>query len=366
MNHLLQRPSRHARLAVFSLLCVALVACGGTDDANDEAARANEPMPTPNPQMQAVLDELAALGAKPINTLTVAQARAQPSPADAVKSLLVKQGKSTAPEPVGSVEDRVIAGPGGGIPIRIYKPAGAGPFPVALYIHGGGWVIATIDTYDSSARALTNAAGAIIVSTHYRQAPEFKFPAAHDDTYAAYKWTLANATALGGIAKQVAVVGESAGGNMAAAITLRARDDGIQRPVHQVLVYPVTNYAFDSPSQQQNRNASPLNTAALAWFYERYLPTPADGSNPQFSVLRAPTLAGLPAATVITADIDPLRSEGRAYAERLAAAGVAVDYANYAGVTHEFFGMGAVLAEARTAVARAASNLKASFAKAGT
>ena len=358
--------SRRVRLAVFSMLCGALAACGGGDDGNGEAARANEPMPTPNAQMQTVLDELAALGAKPIATLTVAQARAQPSPADAVKSLLAKQGKSTAPEPVGSVEDRVIAGPGGGIQIRIYKPAGAGPFPVALYIHGGGWVIATIDTYDSSARALTNAAGAIIVSTHYRQAPEFKFSAAHDDTYAAYQWTLANATALGGIAKQVAIIGESAGGNMAAAITLRARDDGIQRPVHQVLVYPVTNYAFDSPSQQQNRHASPLDTAGLAWFYERYLPSPADGSNPQFSVLRAPTLVGLPAATVITADIDPLRSEGRAYAERLSAAGVTVDYSNYPGVTHEFFGMGAVLVDARAAVARAAADLNASFARAGT
>ena len=359
-------PLRRTRVAVFSVLCAALAACGGSDDNNDEATRANEPMPTPNAQMQAVLDELAALGAKPIATLTVAQARAQASPADAVKSLLVKQGKSPAPEPVGSVEDRLIPGPGGQIPIRIYKPAGAGPFPMALYIHGGGWVIATIDTYDSSARALANAAGAIIVSTHYRQAPEFKFTAAHDDTYAAYQWTLTNANPLGGIARQVAIIGESAGGNMAAAIALRARNEGIQRPVHQVLVYPVTNYAFDSPSQQQNRNASPLNTAGLAWFYERYLPTPADGSNPQFSVLRAPSLAGLPAATVITADIDPLRSEGRAYAERLAAAGVAVDYANYSGVTHEFFGMGAVLVDARAAVARAAAGLKASFAKAGT
>ena len=358
---------RRVRLTVFSVLCATLAACGGSDDnnSNDESARANEPMPTPNAQMQAVLNELVALGAKPIETLTVAQARAQPSPADAVRSLLIKQGKSIVPEAVGSVEDRTIAGPGGLIPIRIYKPAGAGPFPVALYVHGGGWVIATIDTYDSSARALANAAGAIVVSTHYRLGPEFKFPAAHDDTYAAYKWTLGNAAALGGIAKQVAVVGESAGGNLAAAITLRARDEGIQRPVHQVLVYPVTNYALDSPSQQQNRNASPLGTATLAWFYERYLPTPADGANPQFSVVRAPSLAGLPSATVITADIDPLRSEGRAYAERLASAGVAVDYTNYAGVTHEFFGMGAVLAEARAAVAKAAAGLKSGFAKAG-
>lgn len=352
---------------VLSVFCATLVACasGDGDASNNEADRANEPKPAANAQMQAVLDELAALGAKPLQTLKVAQARTQPSPADAVKSLLVKQGKSTAPETVGSVEDRRIAGPGGSIPIRIYKPAGAGPFPVALYIHGGGWVIANIDTYDSSARALTNAAGAIIVSTHYRQAPEHKFPAAHDDAYAAYQWTLANAASLGGISKQVAVVGESAGGNMAATVALRARDSNIQRPVHQVLIYPVTNYAFNSPSQIQNRDASPLGTPALMWFYDKYLLTPADGANPGFSILRAPSLANLPSATVITADIDPLRSEGRAFAERLTESGVSVDYVNYTGVTHEFFGMGAVVNEAKTAVSRVGGNLKAAFLKAG-
>ena len=354
------------RLVITSLCCAALVACaGGSVDTDSEAARANEPQPAANAEMQAVLDELAALGAKPLQTLTVAQARTQPTPADAVKSLLVKQGKSTAPETVGSVEDRSIAGPGGAIPIRIYKPAGAGPFPVALYIHGGGWVIATIDTYDSSARALTNAAGAIIVSTHYRQAPENKFPAAHDDAYAAYQWTLANATSLGGIAKQIAIIGESAGGNMATGIAIRARDNNIQRPVHQALIYPVTNYVYDSPSQIQNRDAAPLGTSALMWFYDKYLPTPADGANPMFSVLRTPSLANLPSATVITADIDPLRSEGRAYAQRLSEAGVSVDYGNYVGVTHEFFGMSAVLSEARSAVARVGANLKAAFARTG-
>ena len=352
---------------ILASCCAGLVACaGGGLDSGSEAARANEAKPAANSEMQAVLDELAALGAKPLQTLTVAQARAQATPADAVKSLLAKQGKSTAPEAVGSVEDRTIAGPGGSIAIRIYKPAGSGPFPVALYIHGGGWVIATIDTYDGSARALTNAARAIIVSTHYRQAPEFKFPAAHDDAYAAYQWTLANATSLGGIAKQVAVIGESAGGNMAAAVAIRARDSNIQRPVHQALIYPVTNYAYDSPSQIQNRDAAPLGTPALMWFYDKFLTTPADGANPMFSVLRAPSLSNLPSATVITADIDPLRSEGRAYAQRLGEAGVSVDYGNYVGVTHEFFGMGAVLSEARSAVARVGANLKAAFAQTGT
>ena len=355
--------NRSIRAASACLLFASLAACGGgSDDDNSEAARADDPMPTPTAQMKAVLDELAALGAKPLNTLTVAQARAQATPADAVKSLLTKQGRSTAPEAVGKVENRTFPGPGGALPIRIYTPTGTGPFPVVLYIHGGGWVIANIDTYDASARALTNAAGAIVVSTEYRLAPENKFPAAHDDTYAAYQWVLANAASIGGVASKVAIVGESAGGNMAASITLRARDAGIRKPVHQVLVYPVTNYAFGTPSQVQNRDAAPLNTPSLSWFYDKYFSTPADGANPLFSVLRATDLAGLPPATVITADIDPLRSEGRAYAERLRDAGVPVDYVNYAGVTHEFFGMTAVVDEAKAAVARASTNLKAAFA----
>lgn len=356
---------RRLKTFALALACAAaLGACGGDGGDDDEASRADDPMPTPTAQMKAVLDELAALGAKPVSTLSVDQARTQPTPADAVRSVLTKQGRSTAPEPVGSVENRTITGPAGPIAIRIYKPAGAGPFPVILYIHGGGWVIATIDTYDASARALTNAAGAIVVSTEYRKGPESRFPAAHDDTYTAWQWVIANAQAIGGLPKQLAVVGESAGGNMAASIAIRARDAGIKQPVQQVLVYPVTNYAFDSPSQQQNRNAMPLGTADLMWFYERYLATPADGNNPLFSVLRA-NVAGVAPATVITADIDPLRSEGRFYADRLKDAGVSVDYMNYAGVTHEFFGMGAVVDEAKAAVTRAAADLKAAFARAG-
>jgi acetyl esterase len=351
--------------ATVTVLAASLAACGGDDgdDTVSEASRATEPMPTPNTQMQAVLDQLTALGAKPIETLTPAAARTQPGPPDAVKAVLTKQGRSTAPEAVGSVVDRTITGPVGPLAVRVYTPAGTGPFPVVFYIHGGGWVIATIDTYDSSARALTNAANAIVVSTEYNKAPEFKFPTAHNDTYAAYKWTLTNAASLNGLPTKVAIAGESAGGNMAASITMRAKADGVQMPVHQVLVYPVTNYAFNSPSQQQNAKAMPLGTATLAWFYEKYLPTAADGANPQFSVLQATSLAGLPTATVITADIDPLRSEGRAYADKLQAAGVATKWQNFEGVTHEFFGMGAVVDQAKSAVSFAGNELKAAFAR---
>ncbi|MFO1349541.1 MAG: alpha/beta hydrolase [Gammaproteobacteria bacterium] len=294
-------------------------------------------------------------------TLSAAEARRQPTLADAVKRLLEQQGKSTAPEPVGDVQDRSIEGPGGSIPIRIYTPKGDGPFPVVFYIHGGGWVLADLDTYDASARALTNAARVLLVSTDYRHASEHKFPAAHEDTFAAYQWLLANAASLKGDPAEIAVVGESAGGNMAAAIALQARDLGMPMPLRQVLIYPVAGHDFDTPSYRENANAKPLNRAMMQWFFEKYLSSPAAGDGPLIHLLGRTDLRGLPAATVITADIDPLRSDGKQYADHLKKAGVKVDYHNYPGVTHEFFGMGAVVAEARQAVQQVAKDLRQTF-----
>jgi acetyl esterase/lipase len=222
-------------------------------------------------------------------------------------------------------------------------------------------VIANLDTYDASPRALANAAQAVVVSTHYRQAPEHKFPAAHDDTWAAYEWVLKNAASFNGDPKRVALAGESAGGNMAASIAMMARDRKVQMPVHQLLVYPVANHAFDTTSYQENANAKPLGKAGMQWFFGHYLKAISDGANPRVSILRAANLAGLPPATVITAQIDPLRSEGEAYAKKLKDAGVAVKYQNYDGVTHEFFGMGAVVDTAKQAVQLAGSELRAAF-----
>ncbi|MBA2458803.1 MAG: alpha/beta hydrolase, partial [Gemmatimonadales bacterium] len=223
-----------------------------------------------NPQMQAVLEQLLALGAKPVHTLLVSQARTGPTPADAVKALLKKQGKSAAPEPVGKVENRTIEGPGGEIPIRIYTPKGNGPFPLVVYYHGGGWVIANLDTYDASARTLTNAGNAIVVSSHYRQAPEHKFPAAHQDAFAAYRWALQNARSLNADRARVAVAGESAGGNLAAAVSMMARDSSVKLPVHQLLVYPIARYGWDTESYQENAKAVPLGRADMRWFFDHY------------------------------------------------------------------------------------------------
>jgi len=319
--------------------------------------------PKANKQMQVVLDQLQQLGGKPIESLTPEEARKQPSPADAVKAILQSRGQSTAPEKVASVKNQTIPGAGGQIPVRIYTPEGAGPFPVIVYIHGGGWVIADLDTYDSSPRALANAANAVVVSTHYRLAPEHPFPASHDDAFTAYKWARENALSFNGDPTRIAVAGESAGGNMAAAICLMARDQNVPLPVHQLLVYPVAGTDMTTPSFVENANAKPLNKAMMEWFAKHELKNPQDKQDPRIDLANA-NLRGLPPATIITAEIDPLRSGGKMLADKLKAAGVKVNYKNYDGVTHEFFGMGAVLDEAKAAVAFAARDLKKSFAAA--
>ena len=319
----------------------------------------------PDPQMKAVLDQLAQLGGKPIETLSPAEARKQPTPADAVKALLTKQGKSTTPEEVGKVEDRMIPGAAGEIPIRIYSPKnGQGPFPTVLYIHGGGWVIANLDVYDSSPRALANAAGAVVVSTHYRMAPEHKFPAAHEDVYAAYQWLLKNAASLRGNANRITVIGESAGGNMAVGVSLMARDRGTKLPSSQVLIYPVAQTGLDTPSYKENATAKPLSKPIMAWFFKHAADDAGKyKTDPRLNLTTAANLKGLPPTTIITAQIDPLRSEGKDLADRLQAAGVSVVYRNFDGVTHEFFGMGAVVDKAKEAVKVAAEGINRSYSE---
>ena len=319
--------------------------------------------PAPDPPMKAVLDTLASLGGKPLPTLSAEEARRQPTPADAVKALLAKQGKSTAPEPVARVEDRTIPGPGSGIPARIYWPKGDGPFPLIVYYHGGGWVIADLDVYDATPRALANAVGAVVVSSHYRQGPEHKFPAAHDDAWTAYQWAVSNAVGLNADPARVAVAGESAGGNLAANVALMARDKHMSA-VHQLLVYPIAATGMDTPSYRENADAKPLSKPAMAWFFRNYTRTAADLQDPRLALVKVKNLKGLPPATVVLAEIDPLRSEGEQYAERLRAAGVDVAVQKYAGVTHEFFGMGAVHPKAKEALAAAAERLRSAFGSA--
>ena len=315
-----------------------------------------------DPQMRAVLQQLASMQTAPLDTLTPAQARQQPSAADAVKALLQKQNKSTAPQPVGNVADRTVPGPAGDVPVRVYTPQGTGPFSVLVYFHGGGFVIASIDTYDASARALCNAANCVVVSVGYRLAPENKLPAAHEDCYAVTQYVMNNAAEFNANASQVAVGGESAGGNLAADMCLMARDRSGKMPVHQLLVYPLAGFDFGTPSYRVNSGAVPLSRPLVQWFFYYALPDANFGTNPLVDLAGSASVTStLPSATVITDQIDPLMSEGKIYADKLQKAGVSVRYQNYEGVSHEFFGMAAVVDKAKAANKFAADGLKDGF-----
>ncbi|GAC1688665.1 MAG: hypothetical protein NVS9B3_07240 [Gemmatimonadaceae bacterium] len=351
---------------------VATAACGGTrteqqaggqvgTDSLSTAVSANA-SPRAEGQMQAVLDQLAALGGKPLTSLTPVEARKQPTPTDAVKALMEKQGKSMAPDPAVTTADRTIPGAAGPLPARIYTPSnGAGPFPVVVYYHGGGWVIANKDVYDGGARALSQMANAVVVSVDYRLAPEHKFPAAHDDAFAAYRWAVKNAATIKGDPKKIAIAGESAGGGLAVATAIAARDKGVMLPLAIVSVYPIAGTDTTTASYSDNADAKPLNRPMMAWFFKNYLRGPADYADPRVDLVNA-KLKGLPPTTIINAQIDPLLSDGEMLAERLKAAGVPVDQKTYDGVTHEFFGMGTVVDKARDAEQMAADALKKAFA----
>lgn len=317
----------------------------------------------PNAQMQAVLDTLAQMDPQPIENLTPQEAREQPTPADAVMALLAERGESTDPQPLADVGDYRVLTPVGEIPVRVYTPEGHGPFPVLVYAHGGGWVIADVQTYDASCRALANAVPGIVVSVEYRQAPEHPFPAAVEDVYAVYRWALNSAMEINGDPGRVAIAGESAGGNMAAVVCQMAKQDGVPLPLHQALIYPVTDFAMDTHSYAEHADAVPLNRDMMAWFAGHYLPNAADRSDWRAAPLHG-DLHGLPPATIVLAEIDPLRSEGEAYLAALRAAGVEARGTVYHGVTHEFFGMTAVLDAARDAVAEVAGELRLAFATA--
>ncbi len=343
-----------ARLAVFSTaLSFALTAAADTAK--------------PDADMKALLDQLSVLGSKPIESLSPADARHQPSMADAVVQLTQSKGV-VAPEklpPVGKVETISMTGPDKQpLSLRVYSPPKAtNADPVVVYLHGGGWVLANLDTYDASCRALSSLAHAVVVSVDYRRAPENPFPAATEDAYAAFQFVVDHASQVGGDPKRVAIAGESAGGNLATVVSLMAKERKGHVPVHQLLVYPVTNAAFDTASYRENANAKPLNQAMMKWFFAKYLKDPKDAADIHVSPVRASReqLRGLPPATIITAEIDPLRDDGRSYATKLREAGVDVKTMDVTGVTHEFFGAGLAVDKAKKAEVFATDNLKDAF-----
>lgn len=344
---------------------VPAAAQGGTDSAKASNAMSKTGTKySADADMQAVLDALAAMNGKPIETLEPAEARTQPTPTDAVMAVLKKQGKDTTPTalvPGVTSADSTIPGPAGSLPVRIYTPAGNGPFPIVVYFHGGGWVIANLNVYDGGARGLAKAANAVVVSVDYRLAPEAKFPAQHDDALATYKWAVANAASINGDAKRMAVAGESAGGNLALATALAAREQNLTMPLHVVAMYPITQATdLATPSYVDSAQAKPLNKPMMEWFAKHALGKPSDKKDPRIDLVNA-NLKGLPPVTLINARIDPLRSDADLLAASLKKAGVKVEHKIYDGVTHEFFGMAAVVAKAKDAQKFAGDQLKQSL-----
>ena len=283
-----------------------------------------------DPQVASFLQRIVELNAPPIYTLSPAQAR-----------LTVPQ----IPPPVEDVdyaEDRQIPGPHGEIPVRIYtplaavKPAGSGPLPLMVFFHGGGWMLGELKDYESLMRTFANAFGCIAVSVGYRLSPEHKFPAGLEDCFAATAWAAAHASSLGADPGKLIVCGDSAGANLATAVSLIARDNHGPAIAQQLLIYPVTDCNFETQSYQDNATGFMLTQAAMRWFWDAYLPDPSAASHPYAAPLQAPDLSDLPPAHVITAEFDPLRDEGEAYAERLQEAGVPVTFKRYNGMIHGF------------------------------
>ncbi len=308
-----------------------------------------------DPQASAYLDQMAAV-MPPLDTLTPDVIRA------AIQAQVAQAAEQGAPEPVAQVNDRAIPGPAGEIPVRVYTPEGDGPFPLLVYVHGGGWVICTLDTHDGLCRSLANQAGCVVVSVDYRLAPEHPFPAAPEDCYAATQWVAAHATTLNGDATRVAVGGDSAGGNLAAVVALLARERGGPPLVFQLLIYPATDLRMGSPSIEENAEGYGLTKRDMLWFRGHYLRSEADATDPLASPLLAPDLRGVPPALIITAEYDPLRDEGERYGARLREAGVPVTISRYDGMIHGFTGMGAVMDQGTRSVAECAHALRAAYA----
>jgi acetyl esterase len=251
-----------------------------------------------------------------------------------------------APQPVARVEDAVV--PGSGVRTRVYRPAGEAPFGCLVLLHGGGWVTGDLDTHDRPARRLANASGCVVVTVDYRRPPEHPFPAPLDDCLEAIRWIHRDARRLGIDPARIGVAGDSAGGNLAAAACLRARDEGGPDIAFQALIYPVTDAACATPSYDAYRTGYGLRRDTMTWYWDHYLGGTADGTHPYASPLRAANLGGLPPAFVATAEYDPVRDDGELYAARLAEAGVPVVHTRYDGMIHAFFLMDGVLD--RTAV----------------
>lgn len=290
-----------------------------------------------------------------IETLTPEAAR------ERFRGLAEMRKQMGPPEFVHSVENMKIPGPGGEIPMRVYTPDIPKPAPVLIYYHGGGWVFGDLDSHDAVCRAIANLVPCVVASVDYRLAPEAKFPAAVEDSYAAVEWIFANAVKLGIDPDRIAVGGDSAGGNLSAVISQMARDRTGPKLVYQLLIYPATDMRMNTASMEENAAGPLLTRASMDWFIGYYLRGEKDKTDPLASPLLASDLRGLPPAFIITAEADPLRDEGEDYGRKLAEAGVPVDVKRFAGMPHGFFSFAAALPAGQEAMADTTSRLRKAF-----
>jgi len=300
-----------------------------------------------DPEVSALLAMMDAQGAPPLESQDPVEARNS-----RIEPMKMLGGE---PPALGHVEDLSVPGPGGNVPVRMYASEPGGLRPVLIYFHGGGFVFGNLDTHDAVCRALAKESGAVVISVDYRLSPEHKFPAAVEDSHAVIVWVAANAERLGVDARRIAVGGDSAGGNLAIVIAMRCRDAGGPALAAQVLLYPLTDFSsFETGSHRELGEGYFLTRGAMDWFRGHYLAAADLARHPEVSPLLAPDLSDLPPALVITAEFDPLRDEGEAYAERLRQAGVPVTMARYPGMIHGFVSMRGVLAGGRRAISEAA------------
>jgi acetyl esterase len=309
-----------------------------------------------DPQMKSMLDLFNAAGPMFLRAETPEQARAK------MRALL--EANPIPPPEIYRVEDRHIPGADGNVAARIYTPEGNPPMGVLVYFHGGGWVLGDLESHDRVCRALAIQAGCVVVSVDYRLAPEHVFPAGAEDCYAATKWVSENAATIGADGARLAVGGDSAGGNLAAVVSMMARDRGGPAINFQLLMYPVTDCALDTPSQKEfAADGYVLSRGAMEWFWKNYCDTSAEKNNPYACPFRAKDLKNLPPALVLTASHDPLRDEGERFAERLIAAGVKTTCTRYEGVTHGFVSFADTLDKGKEGQRQAADALRVAFAR---
>jgi acetyl esterase len=309
---------------------------------------------TLHPRWRSLRALRARTGTPPLYECSLADARAADLAA-------IRAGAGTG-EPVARVDDLTFAGPDDHRPVRVYRPDAHGPLPIVVYFFGGGWTLGSIDTADAVARHLANTVPAVVLVPGYRLAPEHPFPAAVEDCYAAVRWALERATDLGGDPGRIAVAGDSAGGNLAAAVALLARERSGPALAGQALVYPNTDHSADDASLRDNVDRWLFNSTSVAWYWGHYLSDPDHGKDPLASPALAADHRGLPPALVLTAEHDPLRDQGEGYAATLRAAGVPVEVHRYAAMAHGFFTMTGVLDEAGLAQREVAAALRHWFA----